>query len=369
MTHLYFDPSLFQNTGAVTVTDLMASPMAQGLFHRAIAASGTALNIWRTGTNSADVIKGALAVSQRAGCYDGLSAPDSGSIGRCMQSVPGLLLVTILDEYQLAERREGRLGFSVVSPVVQSFEMVMFPKFLREDPAIVFAEGREAPVPLMMSTTKHDGSNIMGLFYNRFLRDNGLDRNVTYLRYDLVPAALNALGVPDIPGGIHETISRTYLGDAHNFGNFSLMYPGLMDIFSVFSYKGDCYKTAFLHSRKTGLPTFWLSFEFRGNVSFWGQHFPGDVLPPFPGGVTHTDDLCYFFALTFLPWSDAEAATSSRMMSYWADFATVGRPHPDWPELKYDNEAYWIVDEVPSTGLDFPSKWVGPGYEAARPPV
>lgn len=45
------------------------------------------------------------------------------------------------------------------------------------------------------------------------------------------------------------------------------------------------------------------------------------------------------------------------------------RPHPDWPELKYDNEAYWIVDEVPSTGLDFPSKWVGPGYEAARPPV
>lgn len=131
-------------------------------------------------------------------------------------------------------------------------------------------------------------------------------------------------GVHDRPAGIHETIARTYLGDARHSGSFQDMYPGLMDIFSVFFFKGDCYKTALLHARNPATPTFWSSFEFMGNVSFWGQLFPGDVPPPFPGGVAHTDDLIYVFALTFLPFSEAESAVSSQMMSYWADFATEG---------------------------------------------
>lgn len=84
----------------------MVSPMAQGLFHRAIAASGSALNSWGTTTDSAKVLKGALDVSQRAGCYDGVSNPNLSAIGQCMRTAPALSLVNILFEYQVRTVRD-----------------------------------------------------------------------------------------------------------------------------------------------------------------------------------------------------------------------------------------------------------------------
>jgi len=95
---------------------------------------------------------------------------------------------------QVAERREGRLGSDPVSPVVQNFPMTSYPKFLEEHPLITYGKGNQASVPLMMGSTKHDGSFSLGIFYNRFLKDNGNQNNTEFLRDKLVPAILSSLG-------------------------------------------------------------------------------------------------------------------------------------------------------------------------------
>lgn len=91
------------------VTTLMASPMAQGLFHKAIAASGSALNTWGI-TN--DPVKVALNISTRLGCYDGSSPPNLNEIGECMQLVSNAIPVRycscgVSGEYQQYNLTKG----------------------------------------------------------------------------------------------------------------------------------------------------------------------------------------------------------------------------------------------------------------------
>lgn len=178
----------------------------------------------------------------------------------------------------------------------------------------------------------------------------------------------NCTGVDDQPtGGVHEAIARLYLGEDRYSGNYSVMYPGLMDIFSVFFLKAGAYDTALLHSIRG--PTYWSSFEFQGSVSFWGQLFPGGEVPPFPGGVTNTDDLIYLFGLTFLPFTPDEARVSSRMLSYWEKFATSGYPSEDWIPLHPRAENYMRIGLDSVSDINFKESWVGPGYEADRPNI
>lgn len=177
----------------------------------------------------------------------------------------------------------------MVSPVLQDFPMTAYTKFMPEHPRTVFASGRQSPVPFLSGATKHDGSYVMGVFYNRFLVDNGLLENSTFLRNTLTSAILDSLGVADISTAVHDALSKQYLEDSRASGNFSEMFPGLVDIFSVFFFKGDGYQTALYHS--TEAPTYWYSFDFRGHVTLWGSLFPGEEVP-LPGGVTHTDVSC-----------------------------------------------------------------------------
>jgi hypothetical protein len=72
--------------------------------------------------------------------------------------------------------------------------MAPYSPFAPEHPAAVFSRGGQANVPLLMGNTKHDGSYVLGVFYNRFIKDNGLENNATFLEKDLVPAIFQALG-------------------------------------------------------------------------------------------------------------------------------------------------------------------------------
>lgn len=179
-----------QSAGSVMVHHLMSSPLAQGLFHGAIGSSGSALNIWGTSTNPLDE---SLTVSSMAGCHNESAPPNYGAIAECMRQVDAIKLVEVLQDFQVYERSQGRMGFEAVAPVVQNFPMTTLPKFMPEHPRVIFETGRQAKVPLMMSSTKHDGSYVLGVFYNRFLKVNGNENNATYLRTQLIPSILRAL--------------------------------------------------------------------------------------------------------------------------------------------------------------------------------
>jgi len=91
---------MLQSAGSCAVTHLVASPMAKGLFHRAIAHSGSALNAWGT-TN--DPMTSSAKVATRAGCYDPNASPvmNKTEVARCMRAVDITALVPALYNYQV----------------------------------------------------------------------------------------------------------------------------------------------------------------------------------------------------------------------------------------------------------------------------
>lgn len=100
---------------------------------------------------------------------------------------------------QVEERRNGRLGFDAVSPSLQTFPASSsFKKILGEHPRYVFEAGRQADVPLLMGTTRHDGSYVLGVYYNRYLKANNYvnetGSDLDFMKMEAVPAILQALG-------------------------------------------------------------------------------------------------------------------------------------------------------------------------------
>lgn len=126
-----------QSAGAFSVSFLMTSPLAKGLFAKAISMSGTVLD-QRVGQPD---LKDAEAAGAKFA--SGLGAPQAGAIaalrGKSAQDLFKLMLAN-----RPLHDTEPR------GPVVDGY---VFP----EQPALVFQAGREAAIPLMIGNTARDG--------------------------------------------------------------------------------------------------------------------------------------------------------------------------------------------------------------------
>ena len=150
------------------------------------------------------------------------------------------------------------MGFAPAAPTIQS-NLAQGKALLHESPQSILERHEEADVPLMMGSTRHDGSFVVGVIYNQFLKFNKLANDTEFLRTEFVPKCLNALGntillsqqhiyVSDPEANpIHfvvvlcrsgikdetqiKELTRQYVGEkAVNSGNLTLMLPGLIDV-------------------------------------------------------------------------------------------------------------------------------------------
>ena len=124
-----------QSAGAFSVGFLMTSPLAKGLFAKAISESGTVLR------GGQPVLKDA----ENAGAkyLRTLGAPEKGAVAALRQkSAKDLMKVMMADQKIHATEPRG--------PVVDGYA---FP----EQPALVFQAGREAAIPYIVGATARDG--------------------------------------------------------------------------------------------------------------------------------------------------------------------------------------------------------------------
>jgi para-nitrobenzyl esterase len=109
-----------QSAGAMAITSLMTSPLTEGLFHRAIAQSIMGGGASPNGPNAT------LAAQEQAG------ANAAGQAG-----------LTTLEEMRALSPEEVTATFRAQTMIVDNYA-------IPEDPAIVFAEGRQHPVDVLM---------------------------------------------------------------------------------------------------------------------------------------------------------------------------------------------------------------------------
>ncbi len=283
-----------ESAGAVSVCWLLASPLAQGLFHRAIAQSGTAARI-------APDIDGAektgVRLARKLDIGEGQS-PDEALVR--LRAIPARRLIEVLQPTMLQPGAGGRRGESF-GPCIDGYVVTGFPDAL-------VAAGTFNRVPLLIGTNSGDGSVFVpGLG----TRDASGFRRLVRLRF----------------GDQADEILQLYPEDPHDPQEL------MRDLFTDVSFVAPARRlarSAAGHGVKVHL-----------------YHF--DRVPPILGRRTdaapHGLEIPYVFGtLPRLGYGDEDRALSRTMRACWVRFAATGDPNgggfPEWPAFTRENDAH-----------------------------
>jgi len=166
-------------------------PVRSKYIHGVWGFSGAAISVWATAENPS--LRHHLDVAEFAGCYN--EGDNMQTVVSCLQKADLNTLVTALALYKHQEESVGRLGFDAKMPSIQNPELaVEMELFMPKHPFEVLENGEGLNVPLVLGATRHDGSFPLDDIYNNFIVPNELDKNETFIRNDLLPHLIEALG-------------------------------------------------------------------------------------------------------------------------------------------------------------------------------
>lgn len=304
-----------ESAGGEAVLNLMTSPKARGLFHKAIAQSPSDSGRWLHLKQPMLDFDSALDAGKRFA--DAVVGPQPGQLAR-LRALPA----KELSEAYRAHPEMGRHFYPCVDGVV-----------LPETPMTAFSRGVQAPVPLMIGYNSDEGSLLAPFMHpvgGEFYRE--LDD----------PTPLNARQ-------IRETFEKSY-GSADRVDRLFAAYPGLdrQEIEAATEHAGDHMfgvhvEHASVRHAEIGQPTY--RYHFRS-------------VPPSPtqtAGAFHAAELPHVFGTTvpILPVADDGHLLTRAMGDHWFAFAAQGSPNtpgrPDWPAFD-PNDRHQMVFDRPASG-------------------
>jgi para-nitrobenzyl esterase len=301
-----------QSAGSASVTFLMASPLAKGLFHRAIGESGGA---FPPAVSGSPILR-----SQFIGWLQSL--PDAEAVGSN--------LMTALNATSLAEMRRKSPEEILAIPSATPFESSLPIKdlyVLTGTTDEIFASGRQNDVPLLLGSTSDEGSNFPTM------------RTVASFRED----ARNKLGpLADTYLGVYEANDDTQAAraSAASVRDMRLAWPTLQWARA----QADSGHSKVFHYYFAYRPPVPPEERFVENV--------GKEL-----GAYHGAELAYVFG-NFVPqewpWSQADRELARTVSRYWVNFATHGDPNgpglPEWPAFAPNSDSVLYIDKVITRG-------------------
>jgi para-nitrobenzyl esterase len=290
-----------ESAGAGSVCCLMTSPLARGLFHRAITQSGRAGAALRDrskdlpGLESMESV--GVAFAQRLGVAD---AP------KVLAAMRSKSWQEILDAFELPSRRAG--GGTKAHLSVDGY-------VLTESPGVSFTEGEQMRVPFMAGTVGREGS----LFVRGDRGVGSLDAWQRFVRMTFGPS-------------LAERVLELY--PAHDAESASAAYIDLVGDYFVFGARDSVRQMAKVQ------PKTWL-YQF-SHVS------PRGVRNGL--GSYHGSELPYVFGNLAVAEasSAADAALSRAMIGYWVRFAASGDPNGGdavhWVAYTEEKDNHLILD-------------------------
>lgn len=303
-----------ESAGGEAVLNLMTSPRARGLFHKAIAQSPSDSGRWLHLDQPMLDFESALDAGKRFA--DAVVGPQPGQLDR-LRALP----VKQLSEAYRAHPEIGRHFYPCVDGVV-----------LPETPMTAFSKGTQAPVPLMIGYNADEGSLLQPFMHpagGEFYRD--IDDTV-----------------PPTADDVRATFEKSY-GSAERVDRLFEAYPGLasQEEGASMVHAGDHMfgvhvEHATIQHAKLGQPTY--RYHFRS-------------VPPSPtqtAGAFHAAEIPHVFGATvpILPMADDGHLLTRAMGDHWFAFAATGSPNspgrPTWPQFDPDDRHHMVFDRPAS---------------------
>ncbi|XP_055365742.1 carboxylesterase 1E isoform X2 [Betta splendens] len=297
------DPGLVtifgESAGGVSVSLLLLSPLSHGLFHRAIAESGTA-------AMDAIVSNDPLILMQIVANVSGCSHDSTKKIADCIRNLDTDTIVTIGKEnLKLSLHVDGH--------------------FLTKPVEELFREHELLTVPFMTGVNDDEGGWTLAGFFAPPNWTEGMDR-------EHIANMLSMLFSDPKHVAIRDLIIDEYIGTGDNHVKNR---DGFTELLGDILFTVPAIKTANAH-RDAGAAVY--LYEY--------QHPPRHLQKKRPSfvGTDHADELFtvfgFCFTTTHVKLSDScteeEEELSKTMMSYWGNFARTGSPNGDglahWPQ-------------------------------------
>ncbi|XP_048007305.1 esterase FE4-like [Leguminivora glycinivorella] len=300
-------------SGGSMVHFMMLSPMASGLFHKAIIQSATALNNWSLDRNPTSVVT-ELAMKM-------------GIQTSCMVTIIEKIKNSPINEIiaawkSMVEDRskmfEGNFLDSVFKPCIEE-EFEGQPAFLTRSPTLIVKSGNINKVPFIIGINDKEGEFI------RFFNANFYDyKKITENVRLMVP---KPIAVEDnLDRVIGQKILDFYSGEEDFMNEDSK--DQYLQITSDFFFIYHVTKTVQLHT--TFAPECPIFYYILTQAGEW--RLPKDL--EFFNSVGHHAEIPYIFRLAIAgsppcKGSRDSVTTRSRVVKMWTNFAKYGNPTPD----------------------------------------
>jgi para-nitrobenzyl esterase len=292
-----------QSAGAQDTSLLMTSPLSKNLFQRAIVQSGSAFMSPLP----------PLAAAEKAG--EALAAKLKAPAGKdALDYLRGLSVAELLD----AASKQDPNTPPMLEPILDG-------NVLAETPADIFAQGREAQIPLLIGTTNRE--------FSFDGPPDALRKFVEQFAGELAPRAMELYGLANGGAGhadpLYGSVGNQWLADQ--------------------IFRCPVTTQAISHN-----PTKNAVYEYQLEHAIPGQEKDGAV---------HSADLPYVFGFypktgnIAGPFGEVDFKIADWVETYWTNFARTGDPNgasvPRWPQFGHSQNFISITQEgqvVPHSG-------------------
>ncbi|XP_065589254.1 fatty acyl-CoA hydrolase precursor, medium chain-like [Cyrtonyx montezumae] len=316
-----------ESAGGISVSALILSPLAKGLFHRAISESGTAIRNLFTEYPE----KEAQRIAAAAGC----EKSNSAALVECLrekteEEIEQITLKLDMTTLQLCYNSYENCGQAslFIRASVDGEFLPMSPRQLLSEKAI-------NAVPYMIGVNNCEFGWVIPKMMKFPNFTEGLDKKVARQ----VLQSSFALSFESVTSDIVDLVFNKYIGKA---GSRAQVRDGLLEALGDLVFVFSAIEVARYH-RDAGHPVYFYEFQHRPSSAT-------GVVPEFVK-ADHGDEIAFVFGKPFLAGNatEEENKLSRTVMKYWTNFARNGNPNGEglvhWPQYDLD-ERYLEIDLI-----------------------